>query len=154
MFKTDADGAKLEPIEEVIIDVDEGFTGVVVQKLSERKGELLEMRPSGGGRQRMVFHVPTRGLLGYQASCCPTHAARSYEQVVPQLRALQRRDRRAPHGRADLEHAGEAAAYAIFNLQDRGPFMIGAQTRVYEGMMSASTRATTTSKSMSSKAKS
>ena len=67
VFKTDDDGEKLEPIEEVIIDVDEGFTGVVVQKLSERKGELLEMRPSGGGRTRMVFHVPTRGLLGYQS---------------------------------------------------------------------------------------
>ncbi len=68
VFKTDPDsGERLEPIEEVIIDVDEDYTGVVVQKLAERKGELLEMRPSGGGRQRMVFHVPTRGLLGYQS---------------------------------------------------------------------------------------
>ena len=57
---------RLEPIEEVIIDVDEGHSGVVVQKLSERRGDLRDMRPSGGGRQRLVFHAPTRGLIGYQ----------------------------------------------------------------------------------------
>ena len=104
VFKTDADGAKLEPIEEVIIDVDEGFTGVVVQKLSERKGELLEMRPSGGGRQRMVFNVPTRGLLGYQSELLVRHTRhRGYEQAFSRLRALQGRDRCASYGRADLE---------------------------------------------------
>ena len=71
------DGQRLEPIEEVIIDVDEEHSGVVVQKLSERRGELIEMRPSGGGRQRLVFHVPTRGLHRLSdASCCPTRAAR------------------------------------------------------------------------------
>src|SRR5499433_4362404 len=59
-------GRRLEPIEEVIIDVDEEHSGVVVQKLAERRGELKEMRPSGGGRLRLVFHVPTRGLIGYQ----------------------------------------------------------------------------------------
>src|SRR5690606_25602590 len=64
--KDEATGQRLEPIEEVIIDVDEAHTGVVVSKLSERKGEMIEMRPSGGGRTRMVFYVPTRGLLGYQ----------------------------------------------------------------------------------------
>ena len=59
-------GQRLEPIEEVIIDVDEEFSGAVVQKLSERRGELIEMRPSGGARQRLTFYVPTRGLIGYQ----------------------------------------------------------------------------------------
>ena len=67
LFKTDPEtGKRLEPIEEVIVDVDEEHSGIVVQKLSERRGELTEMRPSGGGRQRLVFHVPTRGLIGYQ----------------------------------------------------------------------------------------
>ena len=56
----------LEPIEEVVIDVDEEHSGIVVQKLSERKAEMIEMRPSGGGRVRLVFHAPTRGLIGYQ----------------------------------------------------------------------------------------
>ena len=105
VFKTDAaTGQRLEPIEEVIIDVDDGHTGIVVQKLSERKGELLEMRPSGGGRTRMVFHVPTRGLLGYQSGAAVGHARHGGdEQAVPRLRAVQGRDRRPPHRRADLE---------------------------------------------------
>ena len=57
---------RLEPIEEVIIDVDEEFSGAVVSKLSERRGDLIDMRPSGGGRQRLILYVPTRGLIGYQ----------------------------------------------------------------------------------------
>ena len=77
VYKEDpATGQRLEPIEEVIIDVDDAHTGVIVSTLSERKGELVEMRPSGGGRTRMVFYVPTRGLLGYQSSSCRTRAAR------------------------------------------------------------------------------
>ena len=66
LLERNADGDLLEPIEEVVIDVDEEHTGVVVQKLSERKGEMVEMRPSGAGRMRLVFHAPTRGLIGYQ----------------------------------------------------------------------------------------
>ena len=66
LFRARADGALLEPIEEVVIDLDEEHSGIVVQKLSERKAELVEMRPSGGGRQRLVFYAPTRGLIGYQ----------------------------------------------------------------------------------------
>jgi GTP-binding protein len=62
----DEPGQRLEPIEEVIIDVDEEHSGAVVQKLSERRGDLIDMRPSGGGRQRLLFRVPTRGLIGYQ----------------------------------------------------------------------------------------
>ncbi len=60
-------GELLEPIEEVVIDVDEEHAGVVVQKMSERKAEMVELRPSGGNRQRIVFHAPTRGLIGYQS---------------------------------------------------------------------------------------
>ena len=66
LLKRDANGELLEPIEEVVIDVDEEHSGIVVQKMSERKAELIEMRPSGGGRVRLVFHAPTRGLIGYQ----------------------------------------------------------------------------------------
>ena len=62
-----ADGELLEPIEEVVIDVDEEHAGIVVQKMSERKAEMVELRPSGGNRQRIVFHAPTRGLIGYQS---------------------------------------------------------------------------------------
>jgi len=66
VIRTDTEtGTREEPVEEVTIDVDDDYSGTVVQKLSERRGELLEMRPSGGGRQRLIFHVPTRGLIGY-----------------------------------------------------------------------------------------
>src|SRR5262249_38736333 len=61
-----ATGELREPIEEVVIDVDDQFSGIVVQKMAERKGEMVEMRPSSGGRTRMVFYAPTRGLIGYQ----------------------------------------------------------------------------------------
>src|SRR5690606_7378021 len=60
-------GETLEPIEEVVIDVDEEHAGIVVQRLSERKADMIELRPSGGNRQRLVFHAPTRGLIGYQS---------------------------------------------------------------------------------------
>src|SRR5690606_18977554 len=60
-------GAPLEPVEEVVIDVDEEYSGIVVQKMSERKADMVELRPSGGNRQRLVFHAPTRGLIGYQS---------------------------------------------------------------------------------------
>jgi GTP-binding protein len=136
VFKTDAEGNKIEPIEEVIIDVDEGFTGVVVQKLSERKGELLEMRPSGGGRQRMVFHVPTRGLLGYQSELLSdTRGTAVMNKLFHDYAPFKGDIAGRRTGVLISNSAGEAAAYAIFNLQDRGPFMIGAQTRVYEGMI-------------------
>jgi GTP-binding protein len=136
VYKTDANGAKLEPIEEVIIDVDEGFTGVVVQKLSERKGELMEMRPSGGGRQRMVFYVPTRGLLGYQSELLSDTRGTAVMNKLFHSYAPFKGEIAARRTGVLISNAeGEAAAYAIFNLQDRGPFMIGAQTRVYEGMI-------------------
>jgi GTP-binding protein len=135
LFKTDeTTGGRLEP--ETIIDVDEEFSGVVVQKLSERKGELLEMRPSGGGRQRLVFHTPTRGLLGYQSELLTDTRGtavmnRLFHAYAPYRGEISGRRTGVLISNGD----GEAAAYAIFNLQDRGPFMIGPQTRVYTGML-------------------
>ena len=128
-------GQRLEPIEEVIIDVDDAHTGVVVSTLSERKGELVEMRPSGGGRTRMVFYV-TRGLLGYQSELLSGHARHGGDE--PHLPRLPTRSRaRSPAGTGVLvsNGVGEATAYALFYLQDRGPAMIAPQTRVYEGMI-------------------
>ena len=129
-------GQRLEPIEEVLVDVDDGYTGVVVSKLSERKGDLLEMRPSGTGRTRMVLHVPTRGLLGYQAELLSDtrgtgvmnklfHAYKPFKGDIAGRRT----------GVMISNSPGEAVAYAIFNLQDRGPFMVNPQDRVYEGMI-------------------
>ena len=107
-----------------------------MQKLSERKGELLEMRPSGGGRQRMVFHVPTRGLLGYQSELLSdTRGTAVMNKLFHDYAPFKGEIAGRRTGVLISNSAGEAAAYAIFNLQDRGPFMIGAQTRVYEGMI-------------------
>jgi GTP-binding protein len=129
-------GQKLEPIEETIIDVDDGFTGVIVQKLSERRGDLMEMRPSGGGRTRMVFLVPTRGLLGYQSELLSDSRGtavmnRLFHSYAPFKGDIQGRRQ----GVLISNGTGEATAYSIFHLQDRGQFMIGAQARVYEGMI-------------------
>ncbi len=137
VFEMDAEtGQRLEPIEEVIIDVDDGYTGVVVQKLSERKGDLLEMRPSGGGRTRMVFHVPTRGLLGYQSELLSdTRGTGIMNKLFHSYKPFKGEISGRRTGVLISNGTGEAVAYAIFNLQDRGPFMINPQDRVYEGMI-------------------
>lgn len=129
-------GEKLEPIEEVIIDVDEQHSGVVVQKLSERKGQLLEMRSSGGARQRLVFHVPTRGLIGYQGELLTdTRGTAVMNRIFHAYAPFKGEITGRRNGVLISNDTGEAVAYAIFNLQDRGPFMIGPQTRVYAGMI-------------------
>ena len=137
VMKTDPEtGQRLEPIEEVIVDVDDNYTGVVVQKLSERKGDLLEMRPSGGGRTRMVFHVPTRGLLGYQSELLSdTRGTGIMNKLFHDYKPFRGEILGRRTGVLISNSPGEAVAYAIFNLQDRGPFMVNPQDRVYEGMI-------------------
>jgi GTP-binding protein len=136
VFREDENGQRLEPVEEVIIDVDEEFSGAVVQKLSERKGELLEMRSSGGGRQRCVFIVPTRGLIGYQSELLTDTRGtaimnRLFHSYVPFKGGIVGR-----HNGVLISNAmGDATAYSLFYLQDRGPIMITPQTKVYEGMI-------------------
>jgi GTP-binding protein len=137
VFRTDeATGQRLEPIEEVIIDVDENFTGIVVQKLSERRAEMTDMRPSGTGRQRIVFHAPTRGLIGYQSELLSDTRGtailnRIFHAYAPYVGEIPTRHTGALLSNSD----GEAVAYAIFNLQDRGPMFIDPGTRVYAGMI-------------------
>ena len=137
VYRTDAEtGQRLEPIEEVIIDVDEGHTGVVVSKLSERKGEMIEMRPSGGGRTRMVFYVPTRGLLGYQSELLSdTRGTAVMNRIFHEYAPYKGEVAGRRTGVLISNAVGEATAYSLFYLQDRGPSMITPQTRVYEGMI-------------------
>ena len=128
--------ARLEPIEEVIIDVDEQHSGVVVQKLSERKGELKEMRPSGGGRNRLVFLVPTRGLIGYQGELLTDTRGtavmnRLFHNYAPHKGDIPRRI----NGVLISNAMGESTVYSMFKLQERGALLIDPQTRVYEGMI-------------------
>jgi GTP-binding protein len=136
LFRRNDQGELLEPIEEVVIDLDAEHSGIVVQKLSERRAELVEMRPSGGGRQRLVFYVPTRGLIGYQGELLTDtrgtgimnrlfHAYATYRGEIQGRR----------NGVLISTEAGEAVAYALWNLEDRGPMMIDPGVRVYAGMI-------------------
>jgi GTP-binding protein len=137
LYRTDpATGARLEPVEEVIVDVDEEHAGVVVQKLSERRGDLMEMRSSGGGRQRLVFLVPTRGLIGYNGELLTDTRGtavmnRLFHGYVPYKGEIAGRRT----GVLISNAAGEATAYSLFYLQERGAMLIDPQTRVYEGMI-------------------
>jgi GTP-binding protein len=137
LLKTDsASAGMLEPIEEVVIDVDEQHSGIVVQKLSERKAEMMEMRPSGGGRVRLVFHAPTRGLIGYQGELLTDTRGTA---VMNRLFHSYGPHRGEITGRANgvliSTDQGEAVAYALWNLEDRGPMMIEPGWKVYRGMI-------------------
>ena len=136
VFQKDDSGQMLEPIEEVIIDVDEEHSGVVVQKMAERKAEMIEMRPSGGDRLRLVFRAPTRGLIGYQGELLTDtrgtaimnrlfHSYQAYKGVIAGRR----------NGVLIANESGEAVAFALWNLEDRGPMMIEPGWKVYEGMI-------------------
>jgi GTP-binding protein len=129
-------GEMTEPVEEVVIDLDEEHSGVVVQKMSERKAELIEMRPSGGGRLRLVFYAPTRGLIGYQGELLTDTRGtavlnRLFHGYAPYKGAVQGRR----NGVLISTDAGEAVAYALWNLEDRGPMIIEPGWKVYRGMI-------------------
>ena len=136
LFRRDENGVLLEPIEEVVIDLDAEHSGIVVQKLSERRAELVEMRLSGGGQQRLVFYVPTRGLIGYQGELLTDTRGtgimnRLFHAYAPYKGEIQGRR----NGVLISTEAGEAVAYALWNLEDRGPMMIDPGVRVYAGMI-------------------
>ncbi len=137
LFERDPEnGALLEPIEEVVIDIDEEYAGIVVQKLSERKGEMIEMRPSGGGRVRLVFYAPTRGLIGYQGELLTDSRGtavmnRLFHGYAPHKGDIQGRRT----GVLLANDQGDAVAYALWNLEDRGPMMIEPGWKVYRGMI-------------------
>ena len=134
--KDDASGDLLEPIEEVVIDVDEEFSGVVVQKMSERKAEMVEMRPSGGDRQRLVFYAPTRGLIGYQGELLTdTRGTAIMNRLFHAYAPFKGDVAGRRNGVLISTDAGEAVAYALWNLEDRGPMMIEPGWKVYQGMI-------------------
>ncbi|MGJ8529481.1 translational GTPase TypA [Maritalea sp.] len=130
------DGERYEPIEEVIIDVDEEFSGPVVQKLAERKGDLIEMKPSGGGRTRLVFHVPTRGLIGYQPELLSdTRGTAIFNRVFHEYAPYRGKMQGRRTGVLISNGSGKSVAFAMFNLEDRGPMIIDPGVDVYTGMI-------------------
>lgn len=136
LVKQDDAGKPLEPVEEVIIDVDEEFSGVVVQKLSERRGDLLEMKPSGGNRTRLVFNAPTRGLIGYQPELLSdTRGTAIFNRVFKEFAPWAGNIPSRNTGVLISMGQGEAVAYAIWNLEDRGEIFVVPGDKVYPGMI-------------------
>ena len=137
LFRPDpATGARLEPIEEVVIDVDEPYAGVVVEKLTSRKGDLQEMRQAGAGKVRLVFHAPSRALIGYHGEFLTDTRGtgvlnRVFHGWEPYKGAIAQRYT----GVLISGEQGEAVAYALWNLEERGAMFIGAGERVYSGML-------------------
>lgn len=130
-------GQKLEPIEEVTIDVDDEYSGAVIEKITgPRRGELVEMRPVGAGKTRIIAHVPSRGLIGYHGEFMTDTRGtgvlnRVFHDWAPHKGAIP--GRRA--GVLVSIENGVSVAYALFNLEDRGKMFIGAQAPIYTGMI-------------------
>ncbi len=136
LFRTGDNGEKLEPIEEVYIDVDEEYASSVIDAMNKRKAEMTDMRKSGIGKNRITFLAPSRGLIGYQSKFMTDTRGtgimnRLFHSYAPYKGNIgQRRN-----GALISIDTGTAVAYAIFNLQDRGVMFIGHQTPVYAGMI-------------------
>ena len=136
LFKTDeATGTRLEPIEEVVIDVDDEFSGGIIQKMSQRKGELKEMKPSGNGKTKMVFYVPSRGLIGYQAEFRnDTHGNGVLNRSFYKYSEYRGDIEKHRNGVLISSDTGETTAYALDNLSDRGIMFVPPRVKVYKGM--------------------
>lgn len=129
-------GERLEPIEEVTIDVDDDYSGAVIEKLTQRKGEVVEMRQAGAGKTRIIAHAPSRGLIGYHGQFLTDTRGtgvmnRVFHDWAPYKGSIE--GRRA--GVLISMENGVSVPYAIFNLEDRGKFFIGSQEQVYQGMI-------------------
>lgn len=136
LFKKDSNEEILEPIEEVVIDVDDNYSGTVVDKLSSRKGELVEMKPSSGGKTRIVFYVPSRGLIGYQSEfLTDTKGTGVLNRIFHAYIAYKGEISSKKNGALIATESGEAVAYAIWNLQDRGTIFVKPQQKIYAGMV-------------------
>jgi GTP-binding protein len=129
-------GEKEEPFEECLIDVDEQYSGVVVEKMSLRKGQMQDMRPSGGGKVRLTFHIPSRGLIGYHGEFLTDTRGtgmmnRLFLGYQPWAGPIEGRRNGSLISNAD----GEAIQYALFYLQERGTLFVNPGDKVYVGLI-------------------
>jgi GTP-binding protein len=130
------DGHTLEPIEEVVIDVDNEFSGVVIEKMSLRKAEMQDMRPSGGDKTRIVFHAPSRGLLGYHGEfLTDTRGSGVMNRLFHGWAAWKGEIPGRRNGALISNDTGQSTAYALWNLEERGKMFIADGEDVYEGMI-------------------
>ncbi len=129
-------GEKLEPLEEVTVDVDEEFSGIVVEALSVRKGRMTEMRQAGGGKVRLTFIVPSRGLIGYHGEfMTETRGTGVLNRVFNSYAPLQGSVPGRRNGVLISNATGKSNAYGLSGLEGRGLLLIGAGVPVYEGMI-------------------
>ncbi len=129
-------GAKLEPYETVQVDVDEAYQGVVVEKMALRKGNLKEMQPSGGGKVRLTFDIPTRGLIGYHGEfLTDTRGTGIMNRSFDRYDAFKGQIGGRQRGVLVANASGKAVPYALWNLEERGVIMIDPGVEVYEGMI-------------------
>ena len=136
IFKEDEKGNKLEPFEDATIDVDEEYSSSVINSMNKRKAEMLDMRSAGSDKTRIVFRVPSRGLIGYQnAFLTQTKGTGVLNRIFHSydLHKGQFEGRRT--GVLIATETGTAVAFALWKLQDRGPMFIDPQTKVYQGMI-------------------
>ncbi|WP_421848571.1 translational GTPase TypA [Novosphingobium sp.] len=136
LFGEDENGGRTEPYETVVIDVDDEFAGTVVEKMATRKGEMTDMRPSGGGKTRITFSAPSRGLIGYHGEFLSDTRGtgimnRLFEKYGPYKGKIEGRK----NGVLISNGAGEAVAYALGPLEERGILFVGVGTPLYEGMI-------------------
>ena len=136
LYKASENGSKLEPIEEVTIDVDEEFTSSVVDGMNQRKAEMQDMRAAGAGKTRLIFLAPSRGLIGYQNKfLTDTKGTGVINRIFSKYDNFRGNIPGRKYGALISTDTGTAVAYAIFNLQERGTMFIGHQTPVYGGMI-------------------
>ena len=129
-------GEKLEPVEEVVIDVDDEYSGPVVEAVSTRKGELQDMRPSGGGKQRLTFLCPSRGLIGYHGEfMTQTRGTGILNRIFHSYRPMKGQIPGRRNGVLISLEQGKSSGYALFNLEERGQLMIEPGEAVYGGMI-------------------
>ena len=136
IMQTGENGERLEPIEEVVIDVDEEYSGVVIEKLSLRKGELVDMRQSAGGKTRIIMKVPARGLIGYHGQFLTDTRGtgvmnRVFDSFAPHKGSIEGRR----NGVLISNGNGNTVPFALFNLEDRGIMFVTNGVEVYEGMI-------------------
>jgi GTP-binding protein len=137
VFQNDPEtGERLEPIEEVMIDVDDEFSGIVIEKLSARKAELKDMGPSGAGKTRISLMAPSRSLIGYQGEfLTDTRGSGVLNRVFSHYEPYKGAIDAGRKGVLVANSDGETAAFALWNLEDRGTMFVGAGEKTYQGMI-------------------
>ena len=136
VMQTNENGEKLEPIEEVVIDVDDEFSGVVIEKMTKRKATITEMKPSGIGKTRIVFSAPSRGLIGYLSEFrTDTRGTGIMNRVFDKYDLYRGPITQYRPGVLVSMEAGTTTTYALHNLEPRGVLFVGPQVEVYSGMI-------------------